>query len=120
MHGGFSASEGAASSAAVTLTAPVEPHDTLEMAKSLFRTSSTRSPYLTASHGCRKYPMMVAMKKPARLAPPWAAMMMGRGQAATLAPSLVFGLHLFSVIQRSTACSSGKGAIFWAATRRTE
>jgi hypothetical protein len=63
--------------------------------------------------------MIVAKKKPARLAPPAAAMMMGRVQSRGRAPSLVLGLHLFSVIQSPTAVSSGNAGLFWDATRRT-
>src|SRR6516164_9454393 len=68
---------------------------------------------------------MLAIMKPARLAPPAAATMSGRGQFAAGALLEVLGLHLFSVIQRSIASSIGMGATigtgatFFDATRRT-
>src|SRR5439155_10430258 len=79
-HGCLPASE--ADSAATAITAPTALPDTAEIANSWLPTEGDC---------CRSstWPMTLAVKKPARLAPPAAATMMGRGhcKAAASVPS---------------------------------
>src|SRR5262249_39532592 len=95
-HGWLAASV-LASSAAVTITAPTEPPETLEIANKRLRISFSVRPWSLALSIRR--PMTLDKKKPARLAPPELAPMIGRGQAAPV-------LLQFSCIHRSTAASS--------------
>ena len=78
------------------MTAPTELPDTLEIANSRLR----MSPAATPSPPSISLPMALAVKKPARLAPPDAATMIGRGQAA---PSSGHALACFH--SRTASCS---------------
>src|SRR5580704_1182818 len=67
-----------APSAATVMTAPTELPETLEMANSRLRSPVASSPWAEALSN--NSPSMLAVKNPARLAPPDAATMTGRGQ----------------------------------------
>ena len=80
-----------AASAVVVMTTPRELPDTLEIANRRLRTETASRPCFSAlSNNC---PMTLAVKKPARLAPPAAAMMIGRGQLAGVASQPLARIH---------------------------
>ncbi len=106
--------------AATVITAPTDPPETPDMANSLLRTASASIRGWPDSVASKKYPMMLAVKKPARLAPPAAATIMGRGQSPGSAVQPLISIHEWTASLSLSSVLTTFPAVAVASMRRTE